>query len=68
MPKFYHSTKSDIECFRVKLLHKNEFKNSLILYKVKKCIYIHNKSSVKKKNKKKKAVELLQTKKATAGA
>ena len=53
-----------MECFRLKLLHKNEFKNSLILYKVKKCIYIQNKSFVKKN----KAVELLQTKKATAGA
>ena len=38
-----------MECFRLKLLHKNEFKNSLILYKVKKCIYIQNKSFVKKK-------------------
>ena len=53
MPKFYHSKKSYMECFRIKLLHKNEFKNSLILYKVKKCIYIQNKSFVKKtKNKK----------------
>ena len=56
-----------MECFRIKLLHTNEFKNSLILYKVKKCIYIQNKSFVKKKTKNK-AVELLQTKKATAGA
>ena len=40
-----------MECFRIKLLQKNEFKNSLILYKVKKCIYIQNKSFVKKKNK-----------------
>ena len=56
-----------MECFRMKLLHTNEFKNSLILYKVKKCIYIQNKSFVKKKTKNK-AVELLQTKKATAGA
>ena len=69
MPKFYHSKKSYMECFRIKLLHKNEFKNSLILYKVKKCIYIQNKSFVKKTNKQtSKAVELLQTKKATAGA
>ena len=67
MPKFYHSKKSYMECFRIKLLHKNEFKNSLILYRVKKCIYIQNKSFVKKKTKNK-AVELLQTKKATAGA
>ena len=57
-----------MECFRIKLLHKNEFKNSLILYKVKKCIYIQNKSFVKKQKTKNKAVELLQTKKATAGA
>ena len=58
-----------MECFRIKLLHKNEFKNSLILYKVKKCIYLQNKSFVKKKKKTtNKAVELLQTKKATAGA
>ena len=64
MPKFYHGKKSYMECFRLKLLHKNELKNSLILYKVKKCIYIQNKSFVKKN----KAVELLQTKKATAGA
>ena len=69
MPKFYHSKKSYMECFRIKLLHKNEFKNSLILYKVKKCIYLQNKSFVKKKKKTtNKAVELLQTKKATAGA
>ena len=67
MLKFYHSKKSYMECFRIKLLHKNEFKNSLILYRVKKCIYIQNKSFVKKKTKNK-AVELLQTKKATAGA
>ena len=66
MPKFYHSKKSYMECFRIKLLHKNEFKNSLILYKVKKCIYIQNKSFVKKQTNK--AVELLQTKKTTAGA
>lgn len=57
-----------MECFRIKLLHTNEFKNSLILYKVKKCIYIQNKSFVKKQKTKNKAVELLQTKKATAGA
>ena len=57
-----------MECFRIKLLQKNEFKNSLILYKVKKSIYIQNKSFVKKKKQTNKAVELLQTKKATAGA
>ena len=43
-----------MECFRIKLLHKNEFKNSLILYKVKKCIYIQNKSFVKKQKTKNK--------------